>query len=339
MRTYNIPIFVPHRGCPHDCVFCNQKLITGASSGVTAWEVKKTIEMSLNTLPKTDRRVEVAFFGGSFTGIPIEEQTQLLSAAYEYVKEGSVDGIRLSTRPDYITPEILDNLKKYGVTTIELGVQSLDDEVLLKSNRGHTQEDVINAVNLIRRYPFTLGLQMMTGLPGDTAEKSIQTAEKIIALKPDIVRIYPTLTIKDTRLEEMLKTGEYVPQSLREAVDLCAELVSMFEKNNITVIRVGLQATDEISESGDSVVAGPLHSAFGELVESKIYLGIILNALKDYHSDNAKIYVAPTEISKATGNKKSNIQEIKKLTGIDIKICADDTLHKREVKAVAVKTT
>ena len=339
MRTYNIPIFVPHRGCPHDCVFCNQKRITGTSSGVTAEDVKNAVEMSLKTLHKTDRRVEVAFFGGSFTGIPIEEQTQLLSAAYEYVKEGSVDGIRLSTRPDYITPEILDNLKKYGVTTIELGVQSLDDEVLLKSNRGHTQEDVINAVNLIRKYPFTLGLQMMTGLPGDTAEKSIQTAEKIIALKPDIVRIYPTLTIKDTSLEEMLKTGEYVPQSLQEAVDLCAELVSMFEKNNITVIRVGLQATDEISESGDSVVAGPLHSAFGELVESKIYLGIILNALKDYHSDNAKIYVAPTEISKATGNKKSNIQEIKKLTGIDIKICADDTLHKREVKAVAVKTT
>ncbi|MBQ6557925.1 MAG: radical SAM protein, partial [Clostridia bacterium] len=324
---------------PHDCVFCNQKRITGASSGVTAEDVKNAVEVSLKTLPKMGRRVEVAFFGGSFTGIPIEEQTELLAAANEYVKSGSVDGIRLSTRPDYITPEILDNLKKYGVTTIELGVQSLDDEVLLKSNRGHTQEDVINAVNLIRKYPFTLGLQMMTGLPGDTAEKSIQTAEKIIALKPDIVRIYPTLTIKDTRLEEMLKTGEYVPQSLREAVDLCAELVSMFEKNNITVIRVGLQATDEISESGDSVVAGPLHSAFGELVESKIYLGIILNALKDYHSDNAKIYVAPTEISKATGNKKCNIQEIKKATGIDIKICADDTLHKREVKAVAVKTT
>lgn len=339
MRIYNIPIFVPHRGCPHDCVFCNQKRITGASSGVTEADVKNAIEECLKTIKKTDRYVEVAFFGGSFTGIPIEEQTELLQAAYEYVKSGRVDGIRLSTRPDYITEEILDNLLKYGVTTIELGVQSMDDEVLLKSNRGHTKEDVIKAVELIRRYPFTLGLQMMTGLPGDTDEKSIQTANEIIALKPDIVRIYPTLTIKDTRLEEMLKAGEYTPQRLDEAVDLCARLVTMFKKHNITVIRVGLQSTHEISEGGESVVAGPLHSAFGELVESKIYLDIILDALKSVESKRAKVYVNQKEISKATGNKKTNIAKIKELTGIDIKIYADDTLHKREVKAVAVKTT
>lgn len=331
MRTYNIPIFVPHRGCPHDCVFCNQKRITGASSGVTAADVKSTIEECLKTIKKTDRYVEVAFFGGSFTGVPIEEQTYLLSAANDYVKKGEIDGIRLSTRPDYITTEILDNLLKYGVTTIELGVQSMDDEVLLKSNRGHTKYDVEKAVELIRRYPFTLGLQMMTGLPGDTAEKSKDTARKIIALKPDIVRIYPTLTIKDTRLEEMLKAGEYTPQSVDEAVELCTRLVTMFEKRNITVIRVGLQSTDEISECGESVVAGPLHSAFGELVESRIYLDIIMDALEGFKAKRAKVYVNPKEISKATGNKKTNIAKIKELTGIDIKICADEKLGKREV--------
>ena len=329
MKTYNIPIFVPHRGCPHDCVFCNQKRITGLQKPVTARDVKKTIEEYLKTLPQNDARIEAAFFGGSFTGIPIEEQTELLSAAYEYVKDGRIDGIRLSTRPDYISAEILDNLKRYGVTTIELGVQSMDDEVLLKSNRGHKSEDVETAVKLIRKYPFALGLQMMTGLPGDTKMKSLHTADALIALKPDMVRIYPTLTIRDTKLEEMYRDGSYTPETLEEAVELCAELVQRFETADITVIRVGLQSTDEISESGDSVVAGPLHSAFGELVENEIYYGLILDVMGD---KDGVVYVNPREISKATGNKKRNIIRIKKETGRDIKIRPDERLGKREVR-------
>ena len=166
MKTYNIPIFVPHRGCPFDCVFCNQKRITGTQKEVTADDVHNIIGEYLKTLPSKNRRIEAAFFGGSFTGIPINEQSELLAAANEYLKKGEIDGIRLSTRPDYIDKEILDNLLKYGVTTIELGVQSMDDSVLKSSNRGHTRKDVINAVKLIKEYPFTLGLQMMTGLPG-----------------------------------------------------------------------------------------------------------------------------------------------------------------------------
>lgn len=332
MKTYNIPIFVPHRGCPYDCVFCNQKRITGEQKEVTPEDVTKIIEEYLKTLPKKDRQIETAFFGGSFTGIPICEQTALLKAACVFKERGEIDGIRLSTRPDYIDREILDNLLKYGVTTIELGVQSMDDEVLIKSNRGHTRDDVIKAVELIREYPFKLGLQMMTGLPGDTREKSLKTADALIELKPDIVRIYPTLTIKDTYLETMYKRGEYTPQTLDEAVDLCKELVLRFEGNNITVIRVGLQSTEEISEGGGSVVAGPLHSAFGEKVESRIYLDLILDAIKGVKEKQVEIYVNQREISKAVGNRRENIKKIKELTGVDIKIHPDNRLQKREVR-------
>lgn len=330
MKTYNIPIFVPHRGCPFDCVFCNQKRITGTQKEVTDKTVYEIVENHLETLPKENRKIEVAFFGGSFTGIPIEEQIELLSAANVYLKKGLIDGIRLSTRPDYINREILDNLKKYGVTTIELGVQSMDNDILKASNRGHTREDVINAVKLIKEYKFTLGLQMMTGLPTDTDGKSLHTADEIIKLKPDIVRIYPTLTIKDTFLEKMYKENKYKPQTLDEAVNLAKQLIVKFEANNIVVIRVGLQSTDEISESG-SVVAGPVHSAFRELVESSIYYDIISENLDD-DCKNADVFVNPKEVSKAVGNKKSNIIKFKNEKNIDIKIHTDENLEKREVR-------
>ena len=330
MKTFNIPIFVPHRGCPFDCVFCNQKRITGSTKAVTAGEVRDTISQYLKTLPQKDCIIEAAFFGGSFTGIPIDEQSELLSAAKQFADSGKIHGIRLSTRPDYISEEILDNLLKYGVTTIELGVQSMDNEVLLKSNRGHTKEQVQKAVELIKQYPFSLGLQMMTGLPGDTDEKSIHTAREIIALKPDIVRIYPTLTIKDTYLEEMYLKGQYTPQTVDEAVELSKTLLLMFEKNGITVIRIGLQSTDEICENG-SVVAGPVHSSFRELVESSIYFDVIRGQLKS--GCRAKVFVNPKEISKAVGNKRRNILKLEN-ENISIKIYEDKNLGKREVRCV-----
>lgn len=335
MKIYNIPIFVPHRGCPFDCVFCNQRRITGVGTDVTPDDVRRIISEHLKTLPKEDRFVEIAFFGGSFTGIPIEEQSALLAAAAEFKEE--TDGIRLSTRPDYISREILDNLMKYGVTTIELGVQSMDDEVLKKSNRGHTSECVRNAVKLIREYPIRLGLQMMTGLVGDTREKSIYTAKEIIALSPEMVRIYPTLTIKDTYLEKMYQRGEYKPQTLEEAVETAKEIMLMFEKANISVIRVGLQATSEISEEG-SVVAGPVHSAFRALVESSIYYDIIKAELKG-KSGEITVEVKDSEVSNAVGNKRANINKIKQETGINLHIKGNKNMNKREVKCIAVKTT
>lgn len=333
MKTYNIPIFVPHRGCPFDCVFCNQKRITGTVKSVTAADVRQIIDKHLETIGKDSACIEAAFFGGSFTGIPINEQTELLSAAQEYILDGRIDGIRLSTRPDYIDREILNNLKKYGVTTIELGVQSMDDEVLAAAGRGHSAKQVKEAVKLIREYDFTLGLQMMTGLPSDTAEKSIYTAEEIIKLKPDIVRIYPTLTIEDTCLAELYREGKYTPQSVFEAVELCKTLLQLFERNNIRVIRLGLQSTDEICENG-SVIAGPVHSAFGELVEGSIYCDLILKAIGDARDCCVTAFVNPKEISKAVGNKKANAIRLKNERNITLKVKGDTDIKTMEVKCV-----
>ncbi|MDO4618428.1 MAG: radical SAM protein [Clostridia bacterium] len=327
MRYYNIPVFVPHLGCPFDCVFCNQKHITGIKEEQTVQKARETIEEHLKTLPKENRTVEIAFFGGSFTGIETEKQIELLSVANEFLKKGEIDGIRLSTRPDYIDDTIMERLLKYGVTTIELGVQSMDDGVLLKSGRGHTEETVKNAVSVIRKYPVKLGLQMMTGLPGDDIQKSIKTAETIIALKPDMVRIYPTLVIKDTALADMYRSGTYEPQSLENAVELSKELIKMFRTADIDIIRVGLAATDEISPD-TSVVAGPYHSAFGELCESAIIYDEIIEMLGT--DKEATILVNPKDISKAIGNKKTNLEKFKKL-GLKIEFVQDDKVNIGEI--------
>lgn len=330
MKYYNIPIFVPHEGCPFDCIFCNQRKITGSDTSIKKSEISDIIESHLKTLPQDEKYVEAAFFGGSFTGISAEKQCEFLEEAYRYVKDGKIDGIRLSTRPDYISEEILDRLLSYGVTAIELGVQSMDDDVLLASNRGHTENTVKEAVALIKRYPFKLGLQMMTGLPGDTFQKSVETADKIIALKPDFVRIYPTLVLKDTALEVLYKSGKYEPQSVEEAVMLCKDLLLKFRENNIDVIRISLVTTDEICENG-AVVAGPFHSAFGELVESEIYYNEFVKILEK-NPETTVVFVNPREISKAVGNRKSNIKRIKEKFGIDLKIKPDESLLKGSVK-------
>ena len=327
MKNYNIPIFVPHRGCPFDCVFCNQKHITGQTTDVDEADVKNTIEEYLTTLPKENAFIEAAFFGGSFTGIDIDIQRKLLAAAHEYVKTGNIRGIRISTRPDYISEEILNMLMEYGVTTIELGVQSMDDAVLKCASRGHTSQQVRDAAALIRKYPIRLGLQMMTHLPGDTDEKSIETASRIIELAPDMVRIYPTLVIKDTYLEKMYKNGEYTPHTVDEAVNLCKQLLPMFDAAGIPVIRVALAVTEEISPDG-SVVAGPFHSAFRELVESAVYFDKLLEAA----SNGAEcIGVNSREVSKAVGNRKCNIEKLKQMTGKNIKIYGDDRIKRGDI--------
>ncbi len=325
MKHYNIPIFVPHKGCLNDCVFCNQKRITGTLADITTDDIEKTIEEYLKTLPKNDRIIEVAFFGGSFTGIDFDVQGQFLSAAHKYIKSGLINGIRLSTRPDYINNKVLDQLKKFDVTTIELGVQSLDENVLIASNRGHSVEDVYSAVKLIREYGFSLGLQMMTGLPADTDEISIETAKKIISLKPDFVRIYPTLVLKDTKLEDMYNCGEYLPQELNCAVSLCKKLVLMFLDANIPVIRISLQTTDEISPNG-SLIAGPFDPQFRELVESEIYFDKFLCALNEKSLKDVVISVNTKELSKAIGPNKSNIDKFKKNHDINLKIVGDDKI-------------
>lgn len=262
-----IPIFVPHRGCPHQCSFCNQKHITGQTEEVTAETADKIILKYLSTIDTEKFRTEIAFYGGSFTAIDTEVQNSLLSVAQKYVLDGKVKGIRLSTRPDCISLDILDNLKKYGVTEIELGVQSMCDDVLAFNERGHTSKDVTAAVELIRKYDFSLGLQQMTGLYKDTFENDIYTAEKISELCPDFVRIYPTLVFNNTRLADYYRQGTYKPHTLDEAVNLCLKLKKIYDKNNIKIIRLGLLMSED--EARNNFLDGPYHPRFRELVDSR----------------------------------------------------------------------
>ncbi len=331
MKYYNIPVFVPHMGCPFDCVFCNQHRITGTNNEICYENVKSIIEEHLKLLPRKNSRIEIAFFGGSFTGIDEKLQEELLSCAYLYVEKKEVSGIRVSTRPDYINHEVMRRLIKYNATSLELGVQSMDDCVLLASCRGHSAEDVKKAVEIIRKYPVKLGLQMMTGLPGDTFNKSLETAQKLIALKPDFVRIYPTLVIRDTALEKMYKEGKYKPQTTEEAAELCSKLLKKFTEAGIEVIRIGLQNTDEISSDG-SVVAGPFHSAFGEIVRSKLYYDKIAENIENIYEKEIFVSVNPAEVSKAVGQKRENIKRIKENFGKNLKIKGNPEIKKGEIK-------
>lgn len=319
-RHYNIPIFVPHIGCPHDCVFCNQRRITGAESNITPEKVREIIDEHLTYIDSKNSDVEVAFFGGSFTGIDFSLQTDLMKTAYDYIKRGKVHSLRCSTRPDCISENILNNLQKYGMQTIELGVQSTDSEVLLKSGRGHNREAVFEASKMIKEKGFSLGLQMMLGLPGDSRKKSLATADDIISIKPDFVRIYPTLVIKDTALWDMYKKGEYKPLELEYTVDLSAELTERFEDNWIDVIRIGLQTTESVN--GETTI-GPYHSAIGELARGRIYRNKIERyILKNNISGKFTYFVPKNEISKAVGQKRCNIEYFKNKYNVDLKVCS-----------------
>lgn len=330
MKHYNIPVFVPHMGCPHDCVFCSQKTITGTQDLMTPLKAREIIDKFLSDI-KPEGYIEIAFFGGSFTGIPKDERIEFLKLASEYVRKGAVSGIRLSTRPDYITEEILAELENFGVTAIELGVQSMDPEVLNLSGRGHTPECVKNAVRLIRKYPFELGLQMMTGLPGDTFEKSIKTAEEFVKLKPDTVRIYPTLVIKGTCLEKMYLDGKYTPMTVEETAELLGELKEIFDSRAIKIIRMGLQTTDEISRDGE-VVAGPFHEAIGELAESNIYLKKIEKLLENFKEPVVVIGCNSREVSKVVGHNRCNAKKIFDKYKIKLVVKPDGETDKGKLK-------
>lgn len=321
MKKGNISIFVPHLGCPCACSFCNQKTITGKTAQPTPEDVRNAVETALK---KKNFEYEIAFFGGSFTAIERDYMKLLLQTAYEYVENGQITGIRISTRPDCIDDEILSILRSYGVTSIELGAQSMDNEVLEANRRGHTAEDVVNASMLIKEYGFELGLQMMTGLYKDTYEKAIKTAKALIKLKPDTVRIYPTVVLKDTYLAELYLNEQYKPLNADASAELCAELVPMFEKENIKIIRLGLHSSPDVK---NNMLAGGFHDAFGELVKSRILVNKIL-ALppKDY-----QVFVNSKSLSKLKGQQKSNIYLLME-RGYNIKIVIDNSLEVDELR-------
>lgn len=324
-RKGNISIFVPHQGCPCACSFCNQKTITGQDRQPTAQDVIQAVETALEKNNDSKKfNYEIAFFGGSFTAIDREYMLTLLKAAFPYVKNGQVNGIRVSTRPDCIDSEVLDILREYGVTSIELGAQSMDDGVLAANRRGHTAQAVIDASGLIRSYGFELGLQMMTGLYKDTEEKAVETAKRIISLAPDTVRIYPTVVLKDTYLAELYLKEEYRPLNADESAELCARLVPMFENAGVKIIRLGLHSSRELKEN---MLAGGFHDSFGELVRSRI----MLNKILELPPSDYQVFVNPRSVSKLKGNNKSNIYLLME-RGYNIKIITDNGLDVDELR-------
>lgn len=338
MKHANVAIFVPHNGCPHQCSFCNQRSITGKLSQPTPQDVLQAVRIAQSSLGATAAAAEIAFFGGSFTAIERGYMVSLLRAASPFVKTGEFAGIRISTRPDCIDDEILTLLKNFGVTSIELGAQSMDDRVLQLNHRGHTAKQVETAARLIKAYDFTLGVQMMTGLYGDTVQGSLQTAEKLAALNPNQVRIYPTVIMCGTELGDRFLRGEYTTLSLDETVELCAQLLDFFEDRGIAVIRLGLHSSSELERD---MLSGPWHPAFRELCENRRLFLKIIKMLTQTHIPQGKITltVNPKSISKAVGQKKSNLKALSAL-GYQTRIVPDSAVLENDftIESFGVKT-
>lgn len=311
-RHSNIPIFLPELACPHRCVFCNQSHISGQKSIPSFSDVTETIEQHLQTIPQ-DTDIQIAFFGGSFTGLPISIQEDYLKIVQPYLIKKRISGIRISTRPDYITNEILDMLIGFGVKEIELGAQSTNDDVLQASGRGHSSDEITKASKLILSKNIRLGLQMMIGLPGDTIEKSLQTAKTIISLGAHSTRIYPTLVIKDTHLATLFTQGLYTPLSIEEAISWTKELYLLFEQNNVTILRTGLHPNEEFN-SKEILLAGPYHPSFKELVLTRIWFDIFEKHLPNIKG-KLKISVCEDQINYAVGYNSSNKKMLKEKYG------------------------
>jgi len=328
VKHYNIPVFIPELACPFQCVFCNQRKITGQRQVPDEEEIVNRIETYLKSFKEKNRKVEVGFFGGSFTGIPISEQARFLNLVQPYLKQGKINGIRLSTRPDYINEEILDLLKRKNVSTIELGAQSLDDEVLEASKRGHSAKQIELAADMILNYGFKLGLQMMIGLPGDTLERAIFTAKRIVDLGASNTRVYPTLVIRGTALHHWYETGKYQPLSMEEAIQRTKNIIPVFEKNLVKILRIGLHPSEGLL-SGKELVAGPFHPSFKEMVMTEIWSDLLNPLTESYPSNKIEIRVPENEINFAIGyrakNRKMLLKHFKQ-----VKFNADKKITRRD---------
>ncbi len=341
-KPFIVPIFVPHMGCPHQCVFCNQTSITGSDPDDVLRSITRRIEEvygevahrppsqcsagdPLRVQPRKPFRRQIAFYGGSFTGIERKVQIQLLSAVQPLIRKGMIDSIRVSTRPDYIDPQVLALLKTYGVRTVELGVQSMAEEVLRRSRRGHTADHVLSAVELLHGGDFEVGIQIMVGLPEDDTGRNAHTVDRVIQLNPHFVRIYPTLVLKGTPLERLYRSGRYTPLSLERAVDLCKRAFLRFHRAGIPVIRLGLQSSPELETTG-CVLAGPYHPALGHLVESSLFYDMASHLmLKHRQYRNLRMKVSPSDVSNIRGQKNQNLHQLKQRFGLsDIRIEADE---------------
>jgi histone acetyltransferase (RNA polymerase elongator complex component) len=333
-KPFIIPIFIPHAGCPHRCVFCDQSSITGVRSKRPRTVIRNQIEAFLKFKTARRNRVQIAFFGGNFIGMPADKIKRLLAKAAEYVMTGRVNSIRFSTRPDTIDPQRLDLIKNFPVTTIELGAQSMDERVLSATKRGHSAEDTAKAIHLLKELNYEVGVQLMVGLPGDTSERSIASAKRVVGLKPDFIRIYPTLVLAGSPLAAWYKKGHYVPLSLEKAVRQVKDLYLLFKNKNIPVIRMGLQASEDL-EDGSTILAGPYHPAFGHRVYSEISLDMAVARIESsaLNMDSISIRVNPGNVSKLRGLRNRNIKILKKKFGFEsIVVRPDDTLAHDQLK-------
>lgn len=328
-----IPLFIPHQGCPHDCLFCNQQRISGVDKKIPELDdVKTTIELWLSR-KNDEKEVEVAFYGGSFTCMRREVQERLLGEVQPYIKSGQVAGIRCSTRPDCVTNDTCTFLTQYRVRTVELGVQSLNDAVLVKNQRGHDSAKSYMAVQLLQEAGFRVGVQLMVGLPGERLSGFLETVDKTIGLHPDFVRLYPVVVVKESGLETMYNNGEYSPLSLTQAIAVTARSYQRFQAAEIPVVRMGLQASTTLEKS---VVAGPYHPAFGDLVRSRLWLNEIRQRLSLLQpGKKMEIYVSHRDISTVVGIKRGNVRRLEALGFADrFKVMADRTMARGSVRYV-----
>lgn len=304
VRAGIVPLFIPHMGCPHHCSFCDQRSISGQQQRVTPQTVAKELReaFSYQQSPGT----EIAFFGGSFTCLPEELMCAFLEQAAPFLQSGQAAGLRCSTRPDGINPHTLELLRKYGMKTVELGAQSLDEEVLLRNQRGHTSQDVFSAVQLLRENGFRVGLQIMTGLPGDTPETLEKTVRGVLKIHPDMLRIYPTVVLRGTLLENWMRDGSFQPMGLDEAVKVCAGILARMEQAGIPVIRLGLHASDTLEQE---MVGGAYHPAFRELCESRLIREKVDRELGSFAAGSRILLrVSSKDVSRTVGQKRANLQ-------------------------------
>jgi histone acetyltransferase (RNA polymerase elongator complex component) len=331
-KHYTIPIFIPELACPFQCVFCNQEKITGKELIPCDEDIIGTIESHLDTFRKKDRIVEIGFFGGSFTGIDTDSLVHYLELVQPFLTDGSVKGIRVSTRPDYIDDNILSVLKSLNVSAIELGAQSMSNAVLKASRRGHTVEQTELASRAIRSKGFELGLQMMIGLPGDNLKRAVETGKKIIELKAETTRIYPTLVIKSTGLHQWFLDGKYTPLSLDEAVEWTARILPLFEEAGVKILRVGLHPSEGLL-TGEELIAGPFHPSFRELVLTQIWKEQ-LEPLLDQHTGSVlDLFVPPGEINYAIGHQSTNRKMLERHFHI-VTFQVDGNLKAREFNSI-----
>ncbi len=308
-----IPLFIPHMGCPHDCVFCNQNTITAEDAQMNSEKVRQLMEEKLlNLEPLGLETIEAAFYGGTFTGLPLELQRELLEVVLSFKKQGRIQKIRLSTRPDYINQQILDFLHTFTVDIIELGVQSFDDQVLFLSNRGHNASQTLDACRLVKENGFSLGIQLMIGLPGDSKETAFQSALKTVEIRPDFIRIYPTVILEGSQLADMFRNDTYSPLGTKEAVEIAKEMVRLFDLEKIPVIRIGLKSTDNICTATD--LSNAYHPAFRQLVEGALAFEDVEEQLRqiDLREGTVQLSTHPKSFSNLIGHKGINKHRFEK---------------------------